>query len=416
MLSALYLNLFVVPFALGASSWIAPGAVWYDTDGKKINAHGGGIVQRESTFYWTGQSAENETPMMYSSTDLINWQNLGAQSSVTAMWRPKFAKPNGSFWLFGQQDRYSLSLKSSQLVGGYTQSAKVYIPPNSYTYSDTGMFLDPTSNIWYLLTSADHNIVQINKINTDGSLGDKASQLAAGAYEAPGLFYANGVYFLICSGKTGWRANPNKVFWATSINGPWTGGTDIAPTAENTYNSQNTFELTINGSQQTTYIYMGDDWDSKGGVDSNYVWLPMKVDTSAKTVTLDYYAMWKVDVKTGAVSSAKATKRHETSHLLSKRTASNGVQEMTFRNVTGTGDLQWVALDYSVNNPRSGEAYIKVNDEPALNISSLNSRAGYHHSVPVQLKLRAGDDNTIVVGSIGDSDFEVTVKGIALFD
>jgi hypothetical protein len=100
---------------------------------------------------------------------------------------------------------------------------------------------------------------------------------AGGAYEAPGLFFAGGVYFLIVSGKTGWRANPNKVFTATSLSGPWTGGSDIAPQSEKTYNSQNTFELTIKGSQQTTYIYMGDAWDSKGSTGSNYVWLPMAV-------------------------------------------------------------------------------------------------------------------------------------------
>ena len=105
------------------------------------------------------------------------------------------------------------------------------------------------------------------------------SSSAAGAYEAPGMFKAGGVYFLIVSGKTGWRSNPNKVFTATSIKGPWTGGSDIAPEAENTYNSQNTFELTIAGSAATTYIYMGDSWDSSGGTSSNYVWLPMSVNT-----------------------------------------------------------------------------------------------------------------------------------------
>lgn len=47
-------------------------------------------------------------------------------------------------------------------------------------------------------------------------------------------------------------------------------------------------------------------------------------------------------------------------------------------------------------------AYIIVNDGPAVNISSLNLRAGYHDSTPVQLKLRDGDVNTIVFGSNGD--------------
>lgn len=45
-----------LPFsgAFGAS-WIVPGAVWTDTDGAKIDAHGGGIFRHRNTFYWVGQ-------------------------------------------------------------------------------------------------------------------------------------------------------------------------------------------------------------------------------------------------------------------------------------------------------------------------------------------------------------------------
>lgn len=92
------------------------------------------------------------------------------------------------------------------------------------------------------------------------------------------MFKVGNTYFLIVSGKTGWRSNPNKMFWCTGIGGSFTGPFDIAPQAENTYNSQNTFELTIKGTQATTYIYMGDSWDSTGGPSSTYIWLPMAVD------------------------------------------------------------------------------------------------------------------------------------------
>jgi hypothetical protein len=44
--------------ALGAE-WIESGVVWYDTDGKKIDAHGGSVFQKNGTFYWIGQSASN---------------------------------------------------------------------------------------------------------------------------------------------------------------------------------------------------------------------------------------------------------------------------------------------------------------------------------------------------------------------
>lgn len=93
------------------------------------------------------------------------------------------------------------------------------------------------------------------------------------------MFYADGTYFLIVSGKTGWRGNPNQMFYSNSLSGPWDGPHTIAPGSSNTYGSQNTFELVIDGTRRTTYIYMGDLWDSHGGTNSNYLWLPMSVDT-----------------------------------------------------------------------------------------------------------------------------------------
>ncbi len=84
--------------------------------------------------------------------------------------------------------------------------------------------------------------------------------------------------------------------------------------------------------------------------------------------------MWAVDVKTGAISSAKADKRYEANHVLAKRTGTShccyvcvdhpnveiltagGLSEITFRNVTGTGSMQWLAFDYTVNN-RNGKEH-----------------------------------------------------------
>jgi len=48
-------------FAFGAlaASWIVPGAVWKDTSGNTIDAHGGMIYKRGTNFYWIGQAASN---------------------------------------------------------------------------------------------------------------------------------------------------------------------------------------------------------------------------------------------------------------------------------------------------------------------------------------------------------------------
>ena len=49
--------------------------------------------------------------------------------------------------LYGQVDRLVQPLVSSTMVGGYTNKGSgVSLPPNSYTYSDTGIFLDDDGN------------------------------------------------------------------------------------------------------------------------------------------------------------------------------------------------------------------------------------------------------------------------------
>jgi hypothetical protein len=50
----------------------------------------------------------------------------------------------------------------------------------------------------------------------------------------------------------------------------------------------------------------------------------------------------------------------------------------------------------------AGEAYIIVNDQPPINVSSLNTRAGYHSSVPIQLELKPSDTNEITLGTYGE--------------
>ena len=48
--------------------------------------------------------------------------------------------------------------------------------------------------------------------------------------------------------------------------------------------------------------------------------------------------------------------------------------------------------------------HISVNDEIAsVNMSDLNSRAGYHKVVPVRLTLKPGDVNSIRLGAFGTS-------------
>jgi len=63
-----------------------PGRVWLDTEGKRIQAHGGSVMYQDGCYYWYGENKEKTTGRdniwhwgvrCYRSTDLYNWEDLG---------------------------------------------------------------------------------------------------------------------------------------------------------------------------------------------------------------------------------------------------------------------------------------------------------------------------------------------------
>jgi len=68
-----------------------PGKVWLDTSGKVINAHGGGFIYYDGTYYWFGEHkiagpAGNRAMVgvhVYSSKDLYNWTDRGIALHVS---------------------------------------------------------------------------------------------------------------------------------------------------------------------------------------------------------------------------------------------------------------------------------------------------------------------------------------------
>lgn len=46
------------------NSYIIPGEVWKDTDGNPINAHGGGLLYHDGTYYWYGEYKKGKTILL----------------------------------------------------------------------------------------------------------------------------------------------------------------------------------------------------------------------------------------------------------------------------------------------------------------------------------------------------------------
>lgn len=71
-------------------SLFKPGEIWYDTSGNPINAHAGGFLYYNNTYYWFGQimiSGERGSDAWvgvscYTSNDLYNWEYKGVALQV----------------------------------------------------------------------------------------------------------------------------------------------------------------------------------------------------------------------------------------------------------------------------------------------------------------------------------------------
>ncbi|MDL2208197.1 glycoside hydrolase family 43 protein [Parabacteroides sp. OttesenSCG-928-O15] len=82
-----YLLLLALCFSAQAQK-IVPGTFWEDNTGVHVNAHGGGILYQDGTYYWFGEHKSERTSAAlvgvtcYSSKDLVNWKNEGVALSV----------------------------------------------------------------------------------------------------------------------------------------------------------------------------------------------------------------------------------------------------------------------------------------------------------------------------------------------
>lgn len=72
------------------NDFFTPGTEWLDNQGEHINAHGGGILTYNDTYYWFGEHRPTEGfiteegIICYSSKDLYNWTNQGIVLAVSS--------------------------------------------------------------------------------------------------------------------------------------------------------------------------------------------------------------------------------------------------------------------------------------------------------------------------------------------
>ncbi len=171
---------------------------------------------------------------------------------------------------------------------------------------DCGLFVDSDNKAYFISASNENYDLNLYELSQDYlSIGRLVSILFPGGHrEAPALFKRNGYYFLLTSGATGW--SPNQAMYATStaLGSGWSAMTKVSDA--NTFYSQSTYVLPVQGSAGTAYLYMGDRWAGAWGGPVNgsmYVWQPISFPSST-SMSMSWYNTLSIDASAGTISGA----------------------------------------------------------------------------------------------------------------
>lgn len=292
---------------------IVPGAIWRDTEGNPVNAHGGGILYYNNTYYWYGEIKQGHTWRVpgstwenyrvnaggvscYSSKDLLHWTYNGVAlpaettdstsdlHTSKVIERPKviYNKKTGKFvmWMHIDSPDYRYA-RSGVAVSDRPEGPFRYIGsvrPNGNMARDMTIFQDDDGRAYHFYSSEENETMHVCEL-TDDYLSHTRNDrriLIKRSREAPAVCRYNNRLYLFTSGCTGWSPNAAAYAVADSVMGIWTehGNPCKGADARNTYHAQTTYVLQVQG-RKNSYIFMADRWNEKNLEASRYVWLPL---------------------------------------------------------------------------------------------------------------------------------------------
>ena len=235
-----------------------PGEVWSDTEGNPINAHGGGILYYEGTYYWYGEYKKGKTVLpewatwecyrtdvtgvsCYSSKDLLNWKFEGIVLPAVkddpnhdlhpskVLERPKviYNKKTKKFvmWAHVESADYSKACAGVAVSDSPTGRFEYLgsFRPNNAMSRDQTVFVDDDGRA-YQFYSSENNATMYISLLTDDYLkpsGRFTRNFINKSREAPAVFKHEGKYYMLSSGCTGWDPNVAELAVADSIMGEW---------------------------------------------------------------------------------------------------------------------------------------------------------------------------------------------------
>ena len=294
---------------------ITNGLLWKDDNGNAVQAHGSGYIKVGDTWYMVGEDRNSGGVgvNMYSSKDLVTWtfenkiisQNTCEQlaNGERFIERPKIIYNEKTkkyvVWLHYEGEAYAPAeagvFYCDKINGNY--SFHKGFRPFGNMARDCNLFVDDDGTA-YFIAAANHNAdLIIYKLTEDYlDVEEEVVTLWKGASrEAPVIVKKDGYYYLITSGCTGWEPNQAQYAFSKSLASGWSDRRNIGNSIA--FDTQPTSVLKVEGSEGTTYVFVGDRWQDPGLAESKTIMFPVKFDNG--DMTFDYTRQWDLNITTG---------------------------------------------------------------------------------------------------------------------
>lgn len=289
-----------------------PGELWLDTEGNVIDAHGGGMLYADKTYYWFGEARGGPQDRVtkgvscYSSKDLLNWKNEGIVLPVVddpnspiargaIIERPKVVYNRKTrqyvMWFHNElRGRGYTAAQTGVAVSGKPTGPYRFLDsfrPDGQESRDMTVFEDTNGKAYIFYASENNRTMHVSQLTDDylKTTGNYQRIFVGRCMEAPAVFKYKKKYYFTGSDCTGWRPNPQRSAVADSPLGPWTelGNPCVGPGADLTFQSQTNYVLPVAG-KKNAFIWMGDRWHPQNQLDSRYVWLPIRFSTDHRLI------------------------------------------------------------------------------------------------------------------------------------
>ena len=271
---------------------IFPGKTWLDTDGKRIEAHGGSVFYSDGLYYWYGENKEFTDGVSdiitygvraYSSADLINWKNIGLiippskdqQSSICATSKAErphivYNKKTGKYVCYikvikndGRQ--LTTILTADKFLGPYCVVRENWAPLGMNA-GDFDLQVDEETGKGYYIFECVHTHTVIAELTDDylDTNGIYSEHFKNGyppyVREACAHFMRKGKHYLLTSGTTGYYPNPSELAVADDWHGPYKilGNPHKSDLTDTSFHSQISSVLKVQGKDM--YIACADRW------------------------------------------------------------------------------------------------------------------------------------------------------------